>query len=125
MARVEHDKVIEACARAMHELHGAFSFAMGDDRKPWRDCSEDEREASRVGVIVVMTGAGAEDQWREWSEERRSKGWTHGPVKDPVSKTHPCLVEKYEQLPASERAKDVLIADAVRALARALTSAAR
>jgi hypothetical protein len=42
---------------------------------------------------------------RRWMEEKLKGGWQYGPVKDPVKKTHPCLVP-WEELPEDEREKD-------------------
>lgn len=38
-----------------------------------------------------------------WSANRRTDGWTYGPVRDDEKKQHPCLVP-YDELP--EREKD-------------------
>lgn len=40
-----------------------------------------------------------------WSLNRMNEGWTYGPERDDVKKTHPCLVP-YEELPESEREYD-------------------
>ena len=40
-------------------------------------------------------------------------GWVYGIVKDPESKTHPCLVP-YQDLPAEQRIKDSLFGLTVR-----------
>lgn len=40
-----------------------------------------------------------------WSETRIKQGWTFGPERNDVLKTHPCLVP-YEELPDSEKEYD-------------------
>lgn len=40
-----------------------------------------------------------------WAQNRINDGWTYGPVRDDVNKTHPCLVP-YEKLPESEKVYD-------------------
>lgn len=40
-----------------------------------------------------------------WAQNRIKEGWTYGPVRDDVNKTHPCLVP-YEELPESEKEYD-------------------
>ncbi len=40
-----------------------------------------------------------------WAQNRINDGWTYGPVRDDVNKTHPCLVP-YEKLPESEKEYD-------------------
>lgn len=40
-----------------------------------------------------------------WAQNRLREGWTYGPVRDDIAKTHPCLVP-YEELPESEKDYD-------------------
>jgi ryanodine receptor 2 len=40
-----------------------------------------------------------------WAQGRIKEGWTYGPVRNDVKKTHPCLVP-YEKLPDSEKEYD-------------------
>lgn len=40
-----------------------------------------------------------------WARSRISEGWSYGPERDDVVKTHPCLVP-YEELPESEKDYD-------------------
>lgn len=40
-----------------------------------------------------------------WAQNRINDGWTYGPVRDDVNKTHPCLVP-YDELPESEKEYD-------------------
>lgn len=40
-----------------------------------------------------------------WSQNRLNDGWTYGPERDDILKTHPCLVP-YDALPESEKAYD-------------------
>ena len=48
-----------------------------------------------------------EESWKEWKEARYADGWTYGEY-DQDKKTHPNLVEKYEELDKLERFKDVI-----------------
>jgi hypothetical protein len=56
---------------------------------------------------------------RRWLDEKLKGGWQYGPVKDPVKKTHPCLVS-WGELPEEEKEKD---RQAVRAIPRLLAEA--
>jgi ryanodine receptor 2 len=47
----------------------------------------------------------AENAHDLWAEERLAQGWTHGPRRDDVRKTHPSLVP-YSALPESEKDLD-------------------
>lgn len=40
-----------------------------------------------------------------WAKGRLQQGWTYGPVRDDMAKTHPCLVP-YDDLPESEKQYD-------------------
>lgn len=40
-----------------------------------------------------------------WAEGRIAEGWTYGPERDDVKKTHPCLVP-YNDLPDTEKDYD-------------------
>lgn len=40
-----------------------------------------------------------------WAVNRKKEGWKHGPARDDLKKTHPCLVP-YEQLSDSEKDYD-------------------
>lgn len=57
-----------------------------------------------------------EDSHSNWMAGKIADGWVYGEVKDPVAKTHPCMVP-YEQLPEFQRKKDALFLAIVRALA--------
>jgi len=48
-----------------------------------------------------------------WNAEKLLKAWKHGPVKDDIKKTNPCIV-KWTELSASDQQKDI---DAVKSIA--------
>jgi RyR domain-containing protein len=54
---------------------------------------------ARLGEVL------AENAHDLWAEERMAQGWTHGPRRDDVLKTHPSLVP-YSALPESEKDLD-------------------
>ncbi len=100
---------------------------------PWDDLSERLKESNRqqaahLGVKLKAVGCAialltdwdeppfafrpdevealARMEHERWKEELERAGWRHGPPpKDPVKKTHPCLVP-YDQLPDGEKEKD-------------------
>lgn len=43
-----------------------------------------------------------------WMEDKISRGWVHGDEKDPVKKTHPCILP-YAELPPEQRVKDAIV----------------
>lgn len=110
---------VEAIARVTHEANKAYCEALGDTSQvPWEDAPEWQKTSSVHGVTDVMTGTtkGPEDQHKHWMAEKIASGWTWGETKDAEAKTHPCLMA-YDDLPAEQRAKDLLFRAVVTALA--------
>lgn len=104
------EEKIETIARATHETNRAYCVALGDfSQELWEDAPEWQRQSAIEGVRSILEGRATtpEQQHEEWCRFRRADGWTHGDVKDPVAKTHPCLVP-YEDLPPEQRGKDHL-----------------
>lgn len=67
-----------------------------------------ESIAKCVSKVLIAKEKGVFDpkkSWESWKEERRSQGWTHGEY-DQEKKTHPNLIENYEDLPFEEKVKD-------------------
>lgn len=116
------ENIIEACARAAHEVNRAYCLALGDESQPaWDDAPEWQKRSARNGVKGALDGATPEQSHVSWLEEKRLDGWTYGPVKDPAMKEHPCFMP-YECLPPAQRAKDLLFVETVRGMARALVA---
>ena len=55
--------------------------------------------------ILQLSEKLAKNAHEVWSTGRIAQGWTYGPVRDDVQKTHPCLVP-YEDLPEQEKDYD-------------------
>ena len=53
--------------------------------------------------------------FRSWTQNKINDGWTYGPIKDAVNKTHPCLVP-FNQLEPAQQAKDFIFKAVVNAL---------
>lgn len=70
------------------------------------DAPEWAVESTEDSVRAVLGGATMEQLWQHWAAARRAGGWVYGNVKDPARKTHPCLVDRYEQLSDREHFKD-------------------
>ncbi len=118
-------KIIEVCARAAHEANRVYCLALGDgSQKPWEEAEDWQRTSACNGVNKVLHGITSAEQMHEaWLEEKKAGGWKYGPAKDSEKKEHPCLVS-YAELPAAQRAKDVLFVGVVRAMASALAHGA-
>lgn len=116
------NKTFETCARAAHEVNRAFSLHHGDDSHlPWSASPDWVRESALAGVeAVVLRKESPEELHRSWSQKKLADGWVYGPEKDPVKKTHPCLVP-YNSLSPADREKDKLFFVTVWAVYHALT----
>lgn len=106
--------MIELIAKACHEVNKAYCESIGDKSQPsWEDAPEWQKESAIVGVQFHLSGdRSPEDSHQSWSEQKVADGWVYGEVKDPVAKTHPCLVPYY-QLPLEQRTKDYLFKSVV------------
>ncbi len=101
-----------------HEANKSLCERTGDlSQKSWNEAADWQRESAIKGVEFALANpdGSPEDQHNSWMKEKEEAGWVFGPVKDEVEKTHPCMVP-YEELPAAQRAKDVLFKAIVKAL---------
>jgi hypothetical protein len=71
-------------------------------------------------MILDNPNTTPEASHESWMAEKVAAGWVYGPTKDPVAKTHPCIVA-YSELPPEQRAKDHLFGAIVRSLAPFVT----
>jgi hypothetical protein len=114
------NRIVEACARAAHEVNRAYCLALGDtSQPPWDDAPDWQRTSARNGVRGALAGATPRESHESWRREKLAAGWKHGPVKDPDKREHPCMVD-YDELPDEQKAKDGLYLVTVRAVANAL-----
>jgi hypothetical protein len=106
---------IEKIARFAHEVNRAYCKSIGDDSQPsWKDAPDWQKESAMKGVEFKMNNLDAtpENMHDSWSEQKVKDGWIYGVVKDPITKTHPCLVP-YDSLPVEQRTKDYLFSAVV------------
>lgn len=114
------EKMIEACARAAHEVNRAYCIALGDtSQAPWESAPEWQEQSARNGVIGALSGATPRESHESWMAEKRATGWKYGPVKDVEKREHPCFVP-YDELPPAQRAKDGIFVTVVRVVGNAL-----
>jgi hypothetical protein len=113
---------IEACARAAHEVNRAYCRALGDESQvSWDDAPDWQRQSAIKGVEgVLIHGNGPAASHASWLAEKKADGWRWGPMKDLLSKEHPCMLP-YEELPHEQQQKDMLFVKTVTAMALALT----
>lgn len=118
-------ELVERCAEAAHEMNRILCESQGDVSQPrWLDAPEWQRSSAINGVRGALAGNTPEQSHELWLREKVATGWGYGAVKDPVAKTHPCMVS-YSQLPPEQRAKDLLFISSVTFMAAALGSSQR
>lgn len=105
-------------AKLAHEINRAYCASIGDHSQvAWEDAPEWQRESAEAGVKYHLSypeGVSPKKSHNSWLRQKKADGWVYGPVKDPVAKEHPCMVD-YEQLPADQRLKDSLFGAVVEA----------
>lgn len=113
---------IVAIAQVVHEANRAWCSMHGDNSQlPWAQAENWQRDSAVEGVKFALANpdAPASAQHDAWSCHKIADGWRYGEVKDPVAKTHPCLVP-FDKLPKMQQAKDRMFKAIVNALAVAL-----
>lgn len=111
---------IPRIARVCHEANRAYCVSIGDESQPaWEDAPEWQRKSAIEGVRAHLKSGltlTPEQSHQEWMHHKIMDGWTYGPEKDELKKTHPCMIP-YQELSADQRAKDYIFAGIVHALA--------
>jgi hypothetical protein len=105
-------------AEAAHEMNRLWCIALGDhSQPPWSDAPDWQKESAISGVQGIASGriTKPSDSHDSWMAQKIAEGWSYGRVKDPVAKTHPCMVP-YEDLFGEQRAKDTIFFNTVRTL---------
>lgn len=101
--------VTELIAKMCHNVNKAYCEATGDLSQPsWEDAPDWQKESALAEVLFHLDKEVTPEQSHiSWMKEKSDNGWVYGEVKDPESKTHPCMVA-YEDLPQEQRVKDHL-----------------
>lgn len=114
MTRLSIEKVAEIC----HEANRAYCAALGDmSQLAWADAPKWQRDSAVEGVKFRLAHVFAEPSasHESWSAHKIADGWVYGEVKDPVAKTHPCLVA-FDDLPPEQRVKDYIFVSIVESI---------
>lgn len=100
---------IETIAALCHEVNRAYCASIGDHSHPaWVVAPDWQKDSIVNGVRFHMENEATPAMSHEsWLRQKMAEGWVYGEVKDPVAKTHPCVVP-YDQLPQEQRSKDYL-----------------
>lgn len=102
------EEITEACAEAAHEMNRIYCLSLGDTSQLRWDAAPDwQKDSARKGVAGAFAGNGPKASHESWMAEKQAAGWIYGPIKDPIAKTHPCMVP-YDQLAPEQQKKDDL-----------------
>lgn len=107
---------LEAIAELAHEVNRAYCQSTGDDSQlSWPIAPDWQKDSARAGVRGIRDGEilSPRDAHESWCQDKRASGWRLGPIKDPATREHPCLVP-YDDLPDGQRVKDALYFTVVR-----------
>ena len=107
-------------AHVCHEANQAIQIITGDPQPSphWVEAPDWQRDSAIEGVVKAVDGATPEMMHASWCDYKRADGWVYGKVKNPVAKTHPCLLP-YDQLPVDQKVKDYVFYAIVLTLTRA------
>jgi hypothetical protein len=108
----------EEIACVVHEANRGLQMVQGDPApsQPWPVESPEIRQSAVDGVRQARAGRTPRQLHQDWCGQKEAAGWQYGPVKDPVAKTHPCLVA-YADLPDHQKLKDELFLAVVAVMA--------
>jgi hypothetical protein len=96
-------------AKICHEVNRAYCQSIGDTSQlSWDEAPEWQRNSAINGVLYALQSDRTPEEMHEsWLKQKLEEGWVYGKEKDPISKTHPCMV-RYNELPKYQRTKDYL-----------------
>lgn len=102
-------------ARICHQINRALRMGLGEDGGPdWFAASDHIKNSAIAGVQFHIDNPEAkpEDSHKAWMNHKLEHGWTYGPEKSELLKTHPCLVS-FDRLPREQQAKDWIFREVV------------
>lgn len=112
---------IEQIAEYAHELNRAWCDITGESGKPsWENVSEEIKQSSIHGVRHILSKSELptpEEMWLEWKTYKLKSGWTKG-IYSVNDKTHPNLLDEYDELSDIDKMKDRIFIEAVRVLSK-------
>lgn len=115
---IPREVIIEMIAAACHQQNRTYCEMLNDTTQPlWLDAPDWQKDSAIAGVKSALDNPDPEASHKSWLAHKERDGWTHGHVKDPEKKTHPCMMP-YGDLPPTQRAKDEYFITMVQQLGR-------
>jgi hypothetical protein len=102
-------------ARICHQANKAYCESINDyTQVDWELAPEWQHESTinRVKFNLDNINSHPKELHENWLREKLENGWKYGKVKNVEKKEHPCFVP-YEQLPDSQKLKDLLFKNIV------------
>ncbi len=112
------DELLLVIARVAHEVNRAYCQALGDNSQPpWETAPDWQRKSAINGVRLHLEHpeTGPEGSHEAWLAQKSKEGYVYGPVKNPDTKEHPCMVP-FSELPREQQAKDFIFGAVVHAM---------
>lgn len=112
-----HRYTDEQVARVCHDVITSLQAVQGDPvpSGPWVSELPERRKIVVEMVRSARAGITPRESHANWVREMAALGWTYGPAKDPVRKTHPNMRD-YRDLPPDQRVKDRVVLAVVTAM---------
>ena len=105
--------LVETIAAACHQQNKKYCKSIEDDSQvSWREAPKWQQDSAIHGVEAALEGATPEELHESWMDQKKKDGWVYGPVKNPETKTHYCMVP-YAELLWDQREKDILFGEMV------------
>ena len=101
---------IEKIAEICHQVNKIYCESIGDFSQPnWENAPQWQKESTINGVKYHLNNDNTTpaDSHNNWLKEKINNGWKYGKEKDPLKKTHPCIIP-FEELPKEQQTKDKL-----------------
>ena len=113
---------VEHIAAMCHRVNKAICEAAGDQSQPtWENAPDWQKTSCIDGVLNALLNSpqSPEQNHKNWVDFKLADGWVRGDIKDPVRKTHPCLVP-FVDLPLEQKIKDYVFLAVVEGMASLL-----
>ena len=113
---IDADDLIEVIAAACHQQNRTYCEMMGDHTQvPWLEAEDWQKDSAVSGVKHALLDPNPAASHESWLKQKVADGWVYGERKDPVAKTHHCMVP-YGDLPEAQKRKDHFFVEIVQQL---------
>ncbi len=107
----------ERTARFCHKMWNVHRVIDGHDPDPdWDDLDEEDKKTALWGVKIVRENPGIvpKEFFSMWKERKTRDDWKFGKSRDRIRKTHPCIIDDYDDLPKEEKTNYLLFIGVVK-----------